>query len=126
MVFVAAAETAFAALLKPIMDGGFIERDAAMIKWAPGALVIIFLVRSLGSFSDQYCISRVSRYVVYDLRALMFDRMIRLPSRYHSRRPFGYPSVGYDSVGCCSARWSFQADVFNAETALSALTRLTY
>ena len=48
MVFVAAAETAFAALLKPIMDGGFIERDAAMIKWAPGVLVIIFLVRSLG------------------------------------------------------------------------------
>jgi len=87
MVFVAAAETAFAALLKPIMDGGFIERDAAMIKWAPGVLVIIFLVRSLGSFSDQYCISRVSRYVVYDLRALMFDRMIRLPSRYFDQHP---------------------------------------
>ena len=87
MVFVAGAETAFAALLKPIMDGGFIERDAAMIKWAPGMLVVIFLVRSLGSFSDQYCISRVSRYVVYDLRALMFDRMIRLPSRYFDQHP---------------------------------------
>ncbi|HJM03276.1 MAG TPA: hypothetical protein QF617_10810, partial [Arenicellales bacterium] len=49
MILVAAAETAFAALLKPIMDGGFIERDAAMIKWAPGVLVIIFLVRSFGS-----------------------------------------------------------------------------
>ena len=87
MVFVAGAETAFAALLKPIMDGGFIERDAAMIKWAPGMLVVIFLVRSLGSFSDQYCISRVSRYVVYDLRALMFDRMIRLPSQYFDQHP---------------------------------------
>ena len=87
MVLVAAAETAFAALLKPIMDGGFIERDAAMIKWAPGMLVIIFLVRSLGSFSDQYCISRVARFVVYDLRALMFDQMIRLPSRYFDQHP---------------------------------------
>ena len=87
MVLVAAAETAFAALLKPIMDGGFIERDAAMIKWAPGMLVIIFLVRSLGSFSDQYCISRVARSVVYDLRALMFDQMIRLPSRYFDQHP---------------------------------------
>ena len=87
MILVAAAETAFAALLKPIMDGGFIERDAAMIKWAPGVLVIIFLVRSFGSFSDQYCISRVSRYVVYDLRTLMFDRMIRLPSRYFDQHP---------------------------------------
>ena len=87
MILVAAAETAFAALLKPIMDGGFIERDAAMIKWAPGVLVIIFLVRSFGSFSDQYCIARVSRYVVYDLRALMFDRMIRLPSRYFDQHP---------------------------------------
>ena len=75
MVFVAGAETAFAALLKPIMDGGFIERDAAMIKWAPGMLVVIFLVRSLGSFSDQYCISRVSRYVVYDLRAVSYTHL---------------------------------------------------
>jgi len=50
MILVAAAETAFAALLKPIMDGGFIERDAAMIKWAPGVLVIIFWCVRLGLF----------------------------------------------------------------------------
>ena len=87
MVLVAAAETGFAALLKPIMDGGFVERDAAIIKWAPGMLIVVFLVRSFGSFADQYCISRVARYVVYDLRALMFDRMIRLPSRYFDQHP---------------------------------------
>ena len=35
MIAGAGAETAFAALLKPIMDGGFVERDEAFIKLIP-------------------------------------------------------------------------------------------
>ena len=36
MLMVAIAETGFAALLKPVMDGGFIERDANIIALKTG------------------------------------------------------------------------------------------
>ena len=35
MVAVAISEASFAALLKPIMDGGFVERDSSIIRLTP-------------------------------------------------------------------------------------------
>ena len=54
MIAVAAAETSFAALLKPIMDGGFVDKNQAMIRLTPVLLVVVFLIRAFGSFADQY------------------------------------------------------------------------
>ena len=87
MIAVAAAETTFAALLKPIMDGGFVEKDEAMIRLTPVLLIVVFLIRAFGSFADQYCISWVARKVIFDLRAQMFDRMIRFPTSYFDQQP---------------------------------------
>ena len=87
MIAVAAAETSFAALLKPIMDGGFVDKNQAMIRLTPVLLVVVFLIRAFGSFADQYCISWVARKVVFDLRAQMFDRMIRFPTSYFDQEP---------------------------------------
>ena len=87
MIAVAAAETSFAALLKPIMDGGFVDKNQAMIRLTPVLLIVVFLIRAFGSFADQYCISWVARKVVFDLRAQMFDRMIRFPTSYFDQEP---------------------------------------
>ena len=83
MVAVAVSEASFAALLKPIMDGGFVERDAAVIRLTPLLLIGAFLIRGIGSFADQYSIGWIGRRVVFDLRAEMFERMIHLPVRYY-------------------------------------------
>ena len=83
MVAVAVSEASFAALLKPIMDGGFVERDAATIRLTPLLLIGAFLIRGIGSFADQYSIGWIGRRVVFDLRAEMFERMIHLPVRYY-------------------------------------------
>jgi subfamily B ATP-binding cassette protein MsbA len=83
MIAVAISEASFAALLKPIMDGGFIDRDSTTIRLTPLLLVVAFLVRGIGSFSDQYSIGWIGRRVVFDLRAEMFERMIHLPTRYY-------------------------------------------
>ena len=50
MIIVAVSETAFAALLKPIMDDGFVERDSEMIRLMPLALIGAFVLRAVGSF----------------------------------------------------------------------------
>ena len=83
MVAVAVSEASFAALLKPIMDGGFIERDSATIRLTPLLLIGAFLIRGVGSFADQYSIGWIGRRVVFDLRTEMFERMIHLPTRYY-------------------------------------------
>ncbi len=81
----AASEASFAALLKPIMDDGFVNRDQTIIRMTPFLLVGVFIIRGVGGFVDGYCIQWVGRKVIYDLRGLMFERMINLPTSYYDQ-----------------------------------------
>ncbi len=74
-----ASEASFAALLKPIMDEGFVNRDQDIIRMTPFLLVAVFVIRGVAGFVDGYCVQWVGRKVIFDLRAEMFQRMIRLP-----------------------------------------------
>ena len=79
------AEGSFAALLKPIMDDGFVNRDERIIALTPFLLAAVFIIRGLAGFVDGYCVAWVGRKVVFDLRDLMFRRMIRLPAAFYDR-----------------------------------------
>ncbi|HCK75858.1 MAG TPA: lipid ABC transporter permease/ATP-binding protein [Gammaproteobacteria bacterium] len=87
MAIVALAEVAFAALLKPIMDGGFVERDQAIIRMTPFLLMGVFVARAVGAIADEYCIAWVSRRVIFDLREQLFGKILRLPVRYFDLNP---------------------------------------
>ena len=87
MAIVALAEVAFAALLKPIMDGGFVERDQEIIRMTPFLLMGVFVARAVGAIADEYCIAWVSRRVIFDLRELLFAKILRLPARYFDLNP---------------------------------------
>jgi len=82
MIVVAGADTAFAALLKPITDRGLVEHDASFLKLVPLLLIGVFLVRGFAEFINSYAMTWVGRRVVYDLRSDMFDQMMKLPTRY--------------------------------------------
>ncbi len=87
MLVVALGETAFVALLKPIMDEGFINRDAQLIKWLPLLLILVLLVRGIGHFIDTYCMDWVGRKVIFDLRAQLFNSQLRLPEKHFDHNP---------------------------------------
>ncbi len=80
MIFGALSETAFAALLKPIMDDGFVERDAQFISIIPWLILGLFAIRGLAGFLGTYCTRWVGRRVIYDVRRDMFSRLLRLPN----------------------------------------------
>ena len=82
MLTVSAGETAFAWLMKPIMDQGFVARDQKLMVWLPYLLVGVMFVRGIGQFIDTYCMDWVGRRVIYDLRQQMFERMIRMPAAF--------------------------------------------
>ena len=83
MLIVAAGDTGAAWILQPLMDKGFVERDADYITWIPVVLILITLGRAIGAFVDGYCINWVSRKVVQDLRQKMFERLLYAPAAYY-------------------------------------------
>ena len=60
MVLVAATEPLFPALMKPLLDGSFVNKDPTTIRYLPFALVGLFLVRGVFGFASDYALSWVS------------------------------------------------------------------
>ncbi len=89
MVIVAGASTAFPALMQPMMDGGFVDRDPETIKWIPIALIGIFLVRVIGAFASGYGMSVIGRNVIRELRKEMFSRLLSLPKSFYDKATTG-------------------------------------
>jgi subfamily B ATP-binding cassette protein MsbA len=89
MVAAAATEPAFAALIKPMIDGSFVGRDPWLAKAVPIAIVIVFVLRGLTSFASSYALSWISRNVVMRIRSDLFARMLRLPTRFYDNNATG-------------------------------------
>lgn len=92
MVTVAATETGFAALMKPMLDGTFVNKDPTVIKYAPIALLAIFLFRGVGGFVVRYCMDWVGRNLIRDMRGLMFNQLLRLPTSFYDSNAKGHLS----------------------------------
>ncbi|MCF8015199.1 MAG: lipid A export permease/ATP-binding protein MsbA [Chromatiaceae bacterium] len=106
-------EPLFAAMIKPLLDGSFVERDPNVVRLMPFVLVGIFLVRGMAGFINTYCLKWVGRRVVADLRQQMFDHLLRAPARYYD----------HHSSGQIVAKFTFNVE--NVATAsTSALTTL--
>jgi subfamily B ATP-binding cassette protein MsbA len=82
MVVVAATEPLVPALMKPLLDGTFVQKDQAMMRMVPTVIILIFLVRGLATFIGTYAINWVSNKLVMDLRDAMFRKLLTLPTRY--------------------------------------------
>ena len=78
---------AFTALMKPMIDGTFVHRDATVIRWLPFAIVGIFLLRGLGAFLADVGTARVGRRVVVALRTELLAKYLRLPSSWFDHEP---------------------------------------
>ncbi len=106
MIAAAATEPLFPALIKPLLDGGFTPGRTG---WPPayyaGAIIGIFVLRGLLTFTSSYSMAWVANRVVLDLRAAMFARLVRLPTRFFDDNSSGVllSKVAYDVSGVTSA-----------------------
>lgn len=90
MTIDAGTQTAFAWLMKPMLEGGFVDRDPFVIKWFPVIIVGMFMVRGVGGFMATYGLGWVGRKVIRDLRGLMFNHLLRLPAGYYDNASSGH------------------------------------
>ena len=89
MIVVAATETGLPALVKPLLDGTFVERDYTLMRWVPVAIVGLFLVRGVASFVSGYMIQWVAQQLIVDLRRAMFGALVRLPTAHYDAATTG-------------------------------------
>ena len=89
MVIFAATEPALPALMQPMLDGSFIEKDETMIMLVPIALILLYLVRGIASFATTVGLNWVANRVIMDLRTEMFRRLLTLPNHYYDNHPTG-------------------------------------
>ncbi|MEO1750342.1 lipid A export permease/ATP-binding protein MsbA [Thiofaba sp. EF100] len=89
MIAASLTDVAFAALMKPLLDGSFVAKDLATTQWVPLALVGVFLVRAVGEFGAKYGMTWVARKVVSTLRQQVFDKLLRLPTRFFDHAQSG-------------------------------------
>jgi subfamily B ATP-binding cassette protein MsbA len=89
MILFAATDTGFAALMKPLLDGNFIERDPDTVRFVPLALIGLFVFRGLAGFVSRYGMSWIGRRVIQTLRRELFHQLLRLPAQYFDRNPSG-------------------------------------
>jgi subfamily B ATP-binding cassette protein MsbA len=89
MIIFAATDTGFAALMKPLLDGNFMEHDPDTVKLVPLALIALFMFRGLAGFLSRYGMSWIGRRVIQVLRRELFHQLLRLPAQYFDRNPSG-------------------------------------
>ena len=99
MAVFAVTDTAFAALIKPLLDGSFVDKDPETIRLFPFLLIGLFLLRSIAGFISTYGIAWVGRSVVKKIREQMFDKLVHTPTRTYDFSSSGelLSKVTYDT-----------------------------
>lgn len=89
MLVYAATEPAFAAMMQPLLDGSFVDRDIDVVRTMPFLLVGLFVIRGIAGFVNTYFLRWVGRRVVADLRQAMFEHLLKAPTRYYDNHGSG-------------------------------------
>ncbi len=108
MAAAAATEPLLPALLKPFLDGTFVQKDDAVMHWAPLFILVLFFVRGLAGFVGSYAIHWVGNKLVMDLRAAMFSKLMTLPTHYYDDHATGtlISKLTYDVTNVTAAATS--------------------
>ncbi len=113
MIIHAITDTSFAAIIKPLLDGSFINKDPDFISLMPILIILIFLFRGVGSFMSNYGMAYVGRSIIRDIRHEMFNKILKKSSS------------SYDSsiTGKLVSKITFDAEQV-AEAATKAVTTI--
>lgn len=79
----------FAWMIKPIINEGFIQRDALFIRGLPFLVVGIFLIRGVAGFFSTYYLNKGACLIVKQLRERLFKKFMLLPATFFDKSTSG-------------------------------------
>jgi ATP-binding cassette, subfamily B, bacterial MsbA len=79
----------YAWLVKPVLDGIFIEKNESLLLVLPLALFAVSVAKAFFSYGQTYLMSYVGNRVVADIRQKLFQHLMQLPVGYHDANTSG-------------------------------------
>jgi len=89
MLVIALASSATAFLVKPVLDDIFFNKNITMLKIIPLAVVLIYFLRGLGMYGQDYLMNYVGENIIKDLRNELYDRIQDLPIAFFHKEQTG-------------------------------------
>ena len=89
MLVIAVASSATAFLVKPVLDDIFFNKDTTMLKIIPLAVVLIYFLRGLGMYGQDYLMNYVGENIIKDLRNDLYNRIQDLPISFFHKEKTG-------------------------------------
>jgi subfamily B ATP-binding cassette protein MsbA len=88
-IVLAATQPAMPYLMKPLLDGSFVEKDPQMILLVPILLIGLALIQGLATLVSSLAMESVATQVVFNLRELMLQKLLVLPTRFYDNNSAG-------------------------------------
>lgn len=79
MIVSASGSSLMVLLMGKLTDLGFYQKNGLVAMWAPIALIGISVLHGGGQFASGYLLQTISQSVLFDIRNMMFKRMIHWP-----------------------------------------------
>jgi subfamily B ATP-binding cassette protein MsbA len=89
MIMTAATEPMFPAVMRLLLDKGFNGKPTFSLWLVPLAIVGIFVMRGIATFTTTYTITWITSHLLSTLRQKMFNRMLDLPMGFYSNHSVG-------------------------------------
>jgi len=89
MLVIAISTSATAFLVKPVLDDIFFNKDHQMLILIPIAVILIYFLRGLGSYGQEYLMNYVGEGIIRNLRNDLYDRIQDLPLAFFHKEKTG-------------------------------------
>ena len=89
MLGYSATEGAMPFLVQWMMDDVFVKKNAEMLYFVPGAIIVVFVLRGALNFGQTYLSEYVGLSIVQDVRNQMMRHLQFMPLSFFSRHPSG-------------------------------------
>jgi subfamily B ATP-binding cassette protein MsbA len=89
MIVVAVANGAMAFLVKPVMDDIFISKNREMLLLIPGAAVLVFFLKGIGSYGSEYLMNHIGETIIRIFRNTLYEKITDLPIAFIHKEKTG-------------------------------------
>ena len=89
MMLLAITDPAIPALMQPLLNGAFIDKDPELIAIMPFLFVGLFVIRGVAAYISGLSLDWVAHKVIMDLRQKMFERLINYPASFYDANSSG-------------------------------------
>ena len=88
-LFLSSINGAIAWFVKPALDNLFVQKNHALLMILPVGVFILFTLRGLFAFSNNYLMYSIGAKIVRTVRLAAYDKILRLPMSFYAQKSSG-------------------------------------